>query len=103
MFQLFLIISFFIFLILISVGTVHFLQKKGYFINRWLFGLASFLVVILPLTFLQQLPPFFVKALYLLSGILAVMFFETTRLKLEKGEFKGVVKSKHFPKTNRKL
>lgn len=103
MLQLFLVIVFFIFFVLSGVGFVHFLQKKGLFINRWLFGIASFLVVIIPLTFLKQLPNFFDNIFYLLSGLFAVMFFETSRLKLESGQFKGVINNKQLAKRDRKI
>lgn len=101
MFQKILVIIFFILFVLGSVGFVHLLRKKGWFINRWIFGFASFLVVILPLTFAQQLPSIVVKMLYVFSGVFAIMFFETTRLKLEHNEYKGIVRVEQFSKKER--
>lgn len=82
--------------ILAGVTLVHFLQKKGIHLNRWLFGVSAFLVVLIPEILLPGSPQAMKTVLYLLSGLLAVMFFETGRLLLEKQEMRGVVKQEQF-------
>lgn len=90
------IILFLIVWILGGVGLVGWLQKKGIYINRWFFGFGAFLVVLIPSILFPTLPAAISNMLYLLSGLLAIMFFETGRRMLEKGEIKGIVRSEQF-------
>lgn len=87
--------------VLLGVKLVHVLQKKGVFLNRWIFGIAAFLVVMLPAILFTELPQTLRTVSYLLCGLFAVMFFETGRLMLERNQVKGLIQAKHFPKTKK--
>lgn len=97
MLQIIGLIVFFIVLVLSGVSFVHLLCKKGIFINRWYFGFGAFLIILIPSFFFQQVYSVISIVFYLISSILAIMFFETTRLKLENNEFRGVVRSEQYP------
>ena len=88
--------------ILTGVKLVNILQKKGIFINRWIFGFAAFLIVLIPSVFFDSIPNVGKNLLYVLSGLFAIMFFETGRIMIEKNEIKGMVRSDQFPKTAKK-
>ncbi|SFH54773.1 hypothetical protein [Pisciglobus halotolerans] len=97
----FIIIVLFILFVLSGVGMVHFLQKKGIFINRWIFGLLAFLIVLIPALLFNDLPQLIKTITYILSGLFAVMFFETGRLMLERNEVKGIVRAEQFSKAKK--
>lgn len=90
-----LIISFML-LVLTGVSLVHVLREKGIKLYRWLYGFAAFLIVLVPNVVFKNLPTIFEWTLYVLSGLFAIMFFETTRLMLEHNEMRGIVRSDHF-------
>lgn len=93
-----LLILFLIAFVLAGVKLVGLLQKKGIYINRWIFGFAAFLVVLIPTILFQNLPTVVNYSLYLLSGLCAIMFFETGRIMIEKNQVKGVVRASQFQK-----
>lgn len=84
--------------VLTGVKSVGWLQKKGIFINRWIFGFSAFLIVLIPSVIFPTIPASVSSTLYLLSGLFAIMFFETGRRMIEKGEIKGMVRADQFPK-----
>lgn len=92
------IIAFLIGFVLIGVKSVGWLQKKGVFINRWIFGFSAFLIVLIPSVLFPAMPSMMSNILYLCSGLFAIMFFETGRRMIEKGEIKGMVRADQFPK-----
>lgn len=92
------IILFLIGFVLIGVKSVGWLQEKGIFINRWIFGFAAFLIVLIPSVIFPAIPTTVSYGLYVFSGLFAIMFFETGRRMIEKGEFKGMVRADQFPK-----
>ncbi|QQP69506.1 hypothetical protein JHE06_07720 [Carnobacterium sp. CS13] len=96
------IILFLIAFIIAGVKLVGFLQKKGVFINRWVFGFSAFLIVLIPVILFENLPTGVMNGLYILSGLFAIMFFETGRIMMEKNQVKGVIRASHFPKKNKK-
>lgn len=87
----------FIVLVLTGVSLVHVLQEKGIKLSRWVYGFAAFLIVLIPSVLLGDLPVFVDWVLCILSGLFAIMFFETTRLLLQNSEMRGIVRSDHFP------
>lgn len=89
------IISWILF-VLACVWWVHFLDKKNKLPNRWLSGFLAFLIVLIPSVMFPTLPIFLKQILYLLCGCFTIMFFETSRLKLERGEYRGIVKPGAF-------
>lgn len=66
-----------------GIGLTHYLKNKGLLPNRWIIGVFVFLVVLIPLLILPNLSPVIKQILYLFSGVLSVIFFESSRLKLE--------------------
>ncbi|MGX7149482.1 hypothetical protein [Enterococcus ureasiticus] len=79
--------------VLLGVGITHLLEKNNWLPNRWITGLLVFLIILVPSMVFPQLPNEIKFVLYFLSGILAVVFFETTRGLLERNEYKGIVKT----------
>lgn len=96
------LIIFLIIFVLAGVKLVGFLQKKNIYINRWIFGFSAFLVVLIPTILFQNLPTEVNYGLYLLSGLCAIMFFETGRIMIEKNQVKGVIRASQFPKKKTK-
>ncbi|MGM0217943.1 hypothetical protein IGI43_001043 [Enterococcus sp. AZ126] len=78
----FLLIS--ILFLLAGIALTHYLKKKCLLPNRWIIGLLVFLVILIPLLLLPNLSPAIKQGLYLVSGVLSVIFFESSRLQLEK-------------------
>ncbi|MDH6364378.1 putative integral membrane protein [Enterococcus sp. PF1-24] len=92
MIQLLLIIAIIGF-ILLGVTLTHFLEKKHWLPNRLITGFMVFLIIIIPSILFTELPLIVKWVLYGISGLLAIIFFETSRLMLERGEYKGIVKT----------
>lgn len=97
MLKLILIISIIAF-VLVGFWVTHFLEKKQWLPPRIITGILVFLIVLIPSVILPQLPVFVKQILYGLSGILAIVFFETTRTMLETDRYKGIVKSENLKK-----
>lgn len=91
-----LIILLFMILVLTGIALVHVLRRNGMKVNRWLFGIAAFLIVLIPSVLIGPLPRGIEWTLYVFSALFAVMFFETSRVMLQNNEMKGVVRSDHF-------
>ncbi|MEI5993020.1 hypothetical protein [Candidatus Enterococcus mansonii] len=79
--------------ILLGVGITHILEKNNWLPSRWITGLLVFLIILVPSIIFPQLPNALKLVLYFCSGLLAVVFFETTRGLLERNEYKGIVKT----------
>lgn len=88
-------------LVLTGIAFVHVLKKNNIKVNRWIFGVAAFLIVLLPSIVFGQLPSGIEWMLYIFSALFAVMFFESSRLMLQNNEMKGVVRSDHFDKNEK--
>ncbi|MBO0440465.1 hypothetical protein [Candidatus Enterococcus ikei] len=58
----------------------HWLKKKNLLPNRWLIGCLVFLVVLIPNLLFPNLPEIIKQGAYVFSGLLAVVFFESSRL-----------------------
>ncbi|MCA9765594.1 MAG: hypothetical protein KC455_04155 [Carnobacterium sp.] len=97
MLRIVVLIIFFIALILTGVSLVHGLQKKRIYINRWYFGFGAFFIILIPNFLFQNIPLILTTISYLISAIFTIMYFETTRLKLEKNQFRGIVRSEQYP------
>lgn len=78
----------------------HYLEKKNWLPNRWLTGALVFLIILIPSILFPNLPMFFKQILYVLSGVLAIIFFETTRLMLERGQYRGIVPAEKKKESN---
>ncbi|MCB5953851.1 hypothetical protein [Enterococcus sp. CWB-B31] len=81
--------------ILAGVAFTHFLEEKKWLPNRLITGCLVFLIILIPSMLFPQLPLFIKQVLYGVSGILAIVFFETSRKMLEHGQYKGIVKSEN--------
>lgn len=79
--------------ILLGVGLTHVLEKKNWLPNRWLTGIAVFLIPLIANSLFPELPQGIKGILYGISALLAVIFFETTRRLIERNEYKGIVQS----------
>lgn len=79
--------------ILLGVGLTHLLEKKNWLPNRWITGVAVFLITLIPNILFPQLPQEIKGILYGLSALLAIIFFETTRRLVERNEYKGIVRT----------
>lgn len=79
-------------LLLVSVKFTHYLMKRVK-LNRWIIGTAAFLVLIIPNVVFDKIPSIVSNILSIIFAILCIMFFEISRNMLEKGEYKGIVKS----------
>lgn len=84
--------------VLFGFWFTHFLEKKELLPHRIVTGILVFLIVLIPSILLPQLPMIVKQMLYGLSGILAIIFFETTRTMLETDRYKGIVKSENLKK-----
>lgn len=84
-----------ILIVIVLLGSVvftHFIMKKIR-INRWVVGVAAFLVIIIPNIIFDKLPGIAVNIIATIFVVLCVMFFEISRTMLERGEIKGILKS----------
>lgn len=87
----FILIAAIIGFILLGVGLTHLLEKNNWLPSRWITGCLVFLIILVPSIVFPQLSDPVKIVLYLISGIFAVVFFETTRGLLERNEYKGIV------------
>lgn len=80
------ILKFFILVPILLLGyqLTNWLEKKGIKISRWFWGLFAFLIILVPLRFIPDLPMALQYILYGLCGIFAVVFFEQSRRMIEK-------------------
>lgn len=85
--------------VLACVGITRWLDKKNKLPNRWISGFISFFIILIPLMIFSNIPPFVLNILYGLCGLFAIMFFETSRLMVERGQHRGMVKP---PSTKKK-
>lgn len=84
---------FLIILLLASVKFTHFLMKRVK-LNRWLIGIAAFLILIVPNIVFDKIPSLAANIISIIFAVLCIMFFEITRNMLEKEEHRGVVKTR---------
>ncbi|ERL65112.1 hypothetical protein [Schleiferilactobacillus shenzhenensis] len=67
------------------------LKQRGIHINRWLFGLLAFLVLIVPHVLMKQVPPVLDGILYGLCAVFAVAFMtESHALALREEKEHGI-------------
>ncbi|MGO2100023.1 hypothetical protein [Vagococcus salmoninarum] len=85
-----------------GIALTHYLEKKKWLPNRWITGPLVFLIILIPSVILPWLPLFIKQGFYGLSAVLAIVFFETTRLMLERGQYRGIVKADDFNKKEAK-
>jgi len=64
----------FIILLGLSQLMLHFLKKKGIKINRWLWAVAAFLVVIVPRLIFPTMNQTITQILYIFCGVFALNF-----------------------------
>lgn len=83
-------------LVLTGVSIVHYLQSRGHHINRWFFGFGAFLIVLIPSFVFPGLPKSLLWVTYILSALLTIMFFETSRDMIQHYRIRGMVKPEHF-------
>lgn len=80
-------------LVLLILGSV-FLTKitiKKFNINRWIIAVIAPLILIIPLLIFKNINPIVWNILLLVFSVMCIMFFEMTRIKLEKKEIKGII------------
>lgn len=80
-------------LVLLILGSV-FLTRitiKKFNINRWIIAVIAPLVLIIPLLMFKNINPIVWNILLLVFSVMCIMFFEMTRIKLEKKEIKGII------------
>lgn len=75
-------------LVLTGFYLTHWMMKKGIKVNRWIIGIAIFLLIPLPFVFFPGMPKLLSYPIFFICGVLTIMFFELTRLKLEEMEEK---------------
>ncbi|EOL46463.1 hypothetical protein [Enterococcus caccae] len=62
----------------------HYLKKKNLLPNRWLIGCSVFLIALIPTLMFPTMSEIIKQVIYGVSGLLAVVFFESNRLQVEK-------------------
>lgn len=80
-------------LVLLILGSV-FLTRitiRKFNINRWIIAVIAPLVLIIPLLMFKNINPIVWNILLLVFSVMCIMFFEMTRIKLEKKEIKGII------------
>ncbi|SKA82942.1 hypothetical protein SAMN05428976_105142 [Clostridium sp. USBA 49] len=83
-------ILFFIILFLASIFITKFINKK-FNVNRWIIGLSAFLVIIVPSLIFKNIDNIVMNIIYIIFIVMCIMFFETTRIKLENNKIKGIL------------
>lgn len=96
------VIAAIILFVLGGVGLTRYLEKKKWLPNRWMTGSLVFLIILIPSLILPGLPIAIKQLFYVASGVLAIIFFETTRLMLERGQYRGIVNTEDFKKKDKK-
>ncbi|MFD1900246.1 hypothetical protein [Enterococcus termitis] len=69
--------------IVIGIVLTHYLKKKKWLPNRWLIGCLVFLIALIPSLMFPNMPQGIRQVIYGISGVLAVVFFESSRLAAE--------------------
>lgn len=64
--------------------TSYLYEKKNILLNRWIYGFTGFLLVMIPQLLFTNLPKVIVGVLYIAFFFLIMMFFETSRINVEK-------------------
>ncbi|MEI5991714.1 hypothetical protein [Enterococcus crotali] len=72
-----------VFFIVVGLILTHYLKKKRLLPNRWLIGCSVFLIALVPSLLFPTMPELIKQAIYSISGLLAVVFFESSRLLVE--------------------
>lgn len=83
-------IMFLIALVLGSVFITRIVMRK-FNINRWVIAFIAPLVLIVPNLIFKNLSTTVTNILFIIFSIMCIMFFEMTRVKLEKKEIKGII------------
>ena len=88
-----LIISLYILIVVIAAMfpiklTSYMYKKKNILVNRWIYGFAGFLLMILPNLFFDNVPKTLNRIFLIIFFFLIMMFFETSRIKVEKYNMK---------------
>ncbi|MGG5343542.1 hypothetical protein [Enterococcus sp. AZ192] len=66
--------------IIVGLFLTHYLKKKNWLPNRWLTGCLVFLIALVPSLLFPNMSDGVRQIIYGVSGILAVVFFESSRL-----------------------
>ncbi|WP_086312238.1 hypothetical protein A5821_000002 [Enterococcus sp. 7F3_DIV0205] len=69
--------------IVAGLTITHLLKKKNLLPNRWLIGCSVFLIALVPSLLFPTMPELIKQTIYGISGLLAVVFFESSRLLAE--------------------
>lgn len=88
-----LIISFYIATVVVAAMlpiklTSYMYKKKNILVNRWIYGAIGFSIVVLPNLFFDNIPKIINRVLLMVFLFLIMMFFETSRIKVEKYNMK---------------
>lgn len=83
-------IMFLIALVLGSVFITRIVMRK-FNINRWVIAFIAPLVLIVPNLIFKNISTTVTNILFIIFSIMCIMFFEMTRVKLEKKEIKGII------------
>ncbi|WP_443659412.1 hypothetical protein [Clostridium algidicarnis] len=86
-------IAYIVFLIVVVLGSVYITKRitKRFNINRWIIGWVAPLILIIPSILFKEINPIVWNLLLLIFSVMCIMFFEMTRIKLEKNEIKGII------------
>lgn len=89
-------IAYIVFLIVVVLGSVYITKRltKKFNINRWIVGGVAPLILIVPSMLFEEINPTIWNLLLLIFSVMCIMFFEMTRIKLEKNEIKGIINYK---------
>lgn len=66
-----------------GLALTHYLKKRNLLPNRWLIGCAVFLVALIPSLLFPNMQEVVKQVIFAISGLLAVVFFESSRLRME--------------------
>lgn len=69
---------------------------------RWYIAFIAPFIIIIPTVAFENLPKFVLQISGFIFGMSCIIFFETTRLMIEKKELKGVVYNNTTPKYKKK-
>lgn len=70
----------------VGLTMTHYLEKKNWLPNRWVIGCSVFLIALIPTLLFPTMPELINQTIYGISGLLAVVFFESSRLLAEQNK-----------------
>lgn len=68
--------------------TDYLYKKKKVLINRWIYGFLGFFILTIPQFIFKSIPKSLLMVMYIVFFFLIIMFFETSRINVEKKQMK---------------